>query len=142
MSEILNANFILNLLMATIRIATQLLLVAIGELYSERAGMCNIGLDGLMSIGGFIPGNVPIIFPSNITTITSASLIISSRLALINKIPQPRFFSCSICSWTNSDAPISSPLVGCIAIKKSGLLCSSLARITFCWFPPDRLRTA
>ena len=39
MSEILNANFILNLLMATIRIATPLLLVAIGELYSERAGM-------------------------------------------------------------------------------------------------------
>lgn len=59
MSEILNANFILNLLMATIRIATPLLLVAIGELYSERAGMCNIGLDGLMSIGalfGFVVG--------------------------------------------------------------------------------------
>lgn len=59
MGEILNASFLLNLLMATIRIATPLLLVAIGELYSERAGMCNIGLDGLMSIGaliGFVVG--------------------------------------------------------------------------------------
>lgn len=59
MGEILNANFMLNLLMATIRIATPLLLVAIGELYSERAGMCNIGLDGLMAIGaliGFVAG--------------------------------------------------------------------------------------
>lgn len=59
MDNILNADFIINLLMATVRIATPILLVAIAELYSERAGMVNIGLDGLMSIGalvGFVVG--------------------------------------------------------------------------------------
>ena len=38
---------------------TPLLLVALGELYSERAGLTNIGLDGIMSIGtiaGFLGG--------------------------------------------------------------------------------------
>lgn len=49
---------------ATIRMAVPLLLVAIAELFSERAGLVNIGLDGLMSIGaligflaGFVSGN-------------------------------------------------------------------------------------
>ena len=44
---------------ATIRMAVPLLLVAIAELFSERAGMVNIGLDGLMSVGaltGFLVG--------------------------------------------------------------------------------------
>lgn len=59
MGSVFNFDFIVNLLMATVRIATPILLVAIAELYSERAGMVNIGLDGLMSIGalvGFVVG--------------------------------------------------------------------------------------
>ena len=49
--------FVDNVLVATLRMMTPLLLVAIGELYSERAGLTNIGLDGIMSVGtiaGFI----------------------------------------------------------------------------------------
>ena len=34
--------------------ATPILLVALAELYSERAGLVNIGLDGIMSIGALI----------------------------------------------------------------------------------------
>ncbi|QOY60253.1 ABC transporter permease [Thermophilibacter immobilis] len=48
-----------DVLSATIRMAVPLLLVAIAELFSERAGLVNIGLDGLMSIGalfGFLAG--------------------------------------------------------------------------------------
>lgn len=47
------------ILAATIRMSVPLLLVAIAELFSERAGLVNIGLDGLMSIGalsGFLAG--------------------------------------------------------------------------------------
>ena len=43
----------------TVRMATPLLFVTLGELYSERAGQVNIGLDGLMAIGalvGFLVG--------------------------------------------------------------------------------------
>lgn len=36
---------------ATVRMCTPLLLVALGELYSERAGLVNIGLDGIMILG-------------------------------------------------------------------------------------------
>lgn len=44
-------NFIGDLITSTFRMATPLLLVALAELYSERAGMVNIGLDGIMAFG-------------------------------------------------------------------------------------------
>jgi general nucleoside transport system permease protein len=50
---------------ATIRMATPLIYVAVGETYGERAGIMNIGLEGLMLIGacfaytvGFFTGNM------------------------------------------------------------------------------------
>ena len=59
METILNFAFLENLLVSMIRMATPLLLAGLGELYSEKAGMVNIGLDGIMTIGagvGFIVG--------------------------------------------------------------------------------------
>lgn len=55
----MNVNFFVQLFLSTIRMATPILLVAMAELYSERAGLVNIGLDGIMSMGalvGFIIG--------------------------------------------------------------------------------------
>ncbi len=43
-----------DILAATIRMCVPLLFVALGELFSERAGLVNIGLDGLMTIGAFV----------------------------------------------------------------------------------------
>lgn len=43
--------FILGLIITTIRLATPLIFTSLGELFSERTGMINIGLDGLMVIG-------------------------------------------------------------------------------------------
>ena len=40
-----------DLIIAAVRMATPLLIVALAELYSERAGMTNIGLDGIMAFG-------------------------------------------------------------------------------------------
>jgi len=54
MLDILNVSFIQDLLLSTIRMATPILIVALAELYSEKAGLVNIGLDGIMSFGALI----------------------------------------------------------------------------------------
>jgi simple sugar transport system permease protein len=43
--------FASEMLLSTLRMATPILLVALAELYSERAGLVNIGLDGIMTFG-------------------------------------------------------------------------------------------
>ncbi|MFT8351848.1 ABC transporter permease [Clostridium saccharoperbutylacetonicum] len=54
MGDIFNVTFIQELLLSTVRMATPILIVALAELYSERAGLVNIGLDGIMAFGAFI----------------------------------------------------------------------------------------
>ncbi|MDO4493963.1 MAG: ABC transporter permease [Clostridia bacterium] len=43
-----------DLILATVRMAVPLVFIALAELYSERSGMVNIGLEGLASIGALI----------------------------------------------------------------------------------------
>jgi simple sugar transport system permease protein len=54
METVLNVTFIQELLLSTIRMATPILIVALAELYSERAGQVNIGLDGIMAFGALV----------------------------------------------------------------------------------------
>jgi simple sugar transport system permease protein len=54
METMLNVTFIQELLLSTIRMATPILIVALAELYSERAGQVNIGLDGIMAFGALV----------------------------------------------------------------------------------------
>ncbi len=57
---ILSQVFILGLLTAGIRIATPLLLAALGEIVCEKAGILNIGIEGTMlagSLAGFLGAN-------------------------------------------------------------------------------------
>jgi len=54
MNVIFNVKFLQDLMLSTVAMATPILVVALGELYSERAGLVNIGLDGIMTFGAFI----------------------------------------------------------------------------------------
>ncbi len=48
---------IIGLLAATLRIATPILLAGLGEVFAERAGVLNLGIEGIMLMGvllGFI----------------------------------------------------------------------------------------
>ena len=61
----MNGTFLTSIILATVRMAVPLLFIAMAELYSERAGMVNIGLEGLAAVGAlggfmlaFTTGNV------------------------------------------------------------------------------------
>jgi ABC-type uncharacterized transport system permease subunit len=53
LDDILQAAIIINILAATIRISTPLLLGAMGELVAEHSGVMNLGLEGMMMFGVF-----------------------------------------------------------------------------------------
>lgn len=50
----MNWEFISNLLLASVRMATPLIFLSLAELYSQRAGLVHIGLEGLASIGSLV----------------------------------------------------------------------------------------
>lgn len=54
MEAIFNINFIQELMLSMVRMATPILIVALAELYSEKAGLVNIGLDGIMAFGSLV----------------------------------------------------------------------------------------
>lgn len=52
-AELFEASVLISVLAATIRIATPVLLAALGELVAERAGVYNMGVEGMMLTGAF-----------------------------------------------------------------------------------------
>lgn len=54
MSDLFTGTIIISILAATIRIATPLVVAAIGELIAERAGVINLGVEGMMLMGCWV----------------------------------------------------------------------------------------
>lgn len=54
MNNIFTLTFLTGLLIATMRMLPPLLLGATGEMFSERCGLTNIGLEGIMSVGAIV----------------------------------------------------------------------------------------
>lgn len=53
MGDLLQETIIISILAATVRIATPLLLAALGELITEKAGILNLGVEGTMLMAAF-----------------------------------------------------------------------------------------
>jgi ABC-type uncharacterized transport system permease subunit len=63
--DLITTSFIIGILAASIRLATPILLAALGEIFNERAGILNLGLEGTMLmgalsgfLGAFLTGNL------------------------------------------------------------------------------------
>lgn len=50
----MDSTFISNLVLASVRMATPLIFLSLAELYSQRAGLVHIGLEGLAAIGSLV----------------------------------------------------------------------------------------
>jgi general nucleoside transport system permease protein len=53
LSDLLHETIVVSILAATVRIATPILIAALGEMITERAGVYNMGLEGTMLTGAF-----------------------------------------------------------------------------------------
>jgi len=63
MADILMQVFQVGFFAALIRIATPLIVATIGELYAERSGVLNLGIEGTMLLGA-MAGSPPPISPA------------------------------------------------------------------------------
>jgi len=53
MDSILSLTFLVGLIAATLRVATPLVYASIGEVFTERSGILNLGIEGIMFLGAF-----------------------------------------------------------------------------------------
>ena len=54
MEQTLSVTFLIGLITATLRVATPLVYASIGEVFTERAGILNLGIEGIMFLGAFV----------------------------------------------------------------------------------------
>jgi simple sugar transport system permease protein len=90
---------LLSLLFSAIRLATPMLLAALGGLYSERSGVINIGLEGLMLAGAFTAATVTF-YSHNPWIGMLAAILAGVGVALIHAVACIRYRADQVVSGT------------------------------------------
>ena len=67
--------FVSNLLLASVRMATPLIFLSLAELYSQRAGLVHIGLEGLAAIGSLLGFLVSLITGSPLLGVAAGAAV-------------------------------------------------------------------
>ena len=67
--------FVSNLLLASVRMATPLIFLSLAELYSQRAGLVHIGLEGLAAIGSLVGFLVSLITGSPLLGVAAGAAV-------------------------------------------------------------------
>jgi simple sugar transport system permease protein len=76
-NSLLSADSIISVLAATIRLATPILLAALGGVYAQRAGILNLGMEGTMTMGAAL---------AFITAYHSGSLLLGVLAAIVTGV--------------------------------------------------------
>src|SRR3954471_12051126 len=95
----MNEIFNLGLLFSTIRLATPLLLAALGGMFSERSGVINIALEGLLLAGAFTAASMTWYTHSPWVGLASA-ILAGAAIALIHAVACIRYRADQVVSGT------------------------------------------
>ena len=112
--------FKIALLFSTIRLATPLLLAALGGLYSERSGVINIGLEGMMLAGAFTAAVVTH-FAGNPWIGLAAAVAAGLATALVHAI---------VCIHGHADQVVSGTAINILFLGLPALLSGALFEST------------
>jgi simple sugar transport system permease protein len=112
--------FNISLLFSTLRLATPLVLAAIGGLYSERSGVINIALEGLMLAGAFTAASVTFYLNSPLIGL-GAAIVAGVAVAVVIALACIRFKADQVVTGTG----INIMFLGLPAVLSGALFLSS-----------------
>ena len=73
----------MNIILSSVRMATPLIFLALAELYSQRAGLVHIGLEGLASIGSLVGFLVSLITGSPMLGVLAGAAVVMAYTGLL-----------------------------------------------------------
>ena len=85
----MNEAFLVSILAVTIRAGTSLLYATVGEIFTERSGILNLGVEGIMIMGA-VMGFAAAYHSGSVWVGVLAALVIGGLLALIHAFSQYR----------------------------------------------------
>ncbi len=121
----ISLNFISDLLRATVRSAAPLMLVSIGGVYTERVGISNIGMEGMM-LAGALASIAASFFTGNVVIAGICAMTVGGLLAVVHAY---------LTVTRRANHEVSGAVINLIALGVTNLLHARL-------FPTQRTRVA